>query len=192
MELADGGDLALKVGCDPLPSLAGIKKWLLQCLSALNYMHTVKRIWHRDIKPENILLTSAGDIKIADFGLACVEKSSLSKYSFAGTLTYASYEKGHGLRYDSKDDIWALGCVFVELLTGKRLSGNLYETANAEVANRKKKVIDSCSNAGQHEPALVASIIISLQHNPSERPSAQQWLHLITPTPGNFSRLGTL
>jgi hypothetical protein len=180
MELADGGSLALKVECDPAPSLSEIKKWLSQCLSALHYMHEVKCMWHRDIKPENILLTSAGDIKIADLGLACVAKSTMSKQSNVGTLMYASYEKADDLRYDSKDDIWGLGCVFVELITGKRLAawgGGLNVYTNPQVVARKQAILQACeARAGVSEPALVASVASALHPDPAIRVSAAQWL----------------
>ena len=162
MELADGGSLATKIS-DSTVSLVDILKWFQQCLSALDYMHEEKHIWHRDIKPENILLTSATSkqgetIKLADLGLACIAKSALSKHSTVGTMTYSSYEKAHGLRYDHKDDIWGLGCVFVELLTRKRLNGwggGLYEHTHKEVIDRKQAILQVCQSRVMARKAII-------------------------------------
>jgi serine/threonine protein kinase len=183
MELADGGNLASKVSCDPQPPLLLIKKWIIQCLSALYYMHE-KRMWHRDIKPENILLTLAGDIKIADLGLACIEKSSMSKPSVAGTTTYASYEKAHGLPFDSKDDIWGLGCVFVELITRKRLQtwgGAFYELSNMEVVRRKQMILEACQTNTTSDPVVYNAIEMALEADPVSRWSACQLQDLFQP-----------
>jgi tRNA A-37 threonylcarbamoyl transferase component Bud32 len=190
MELVEGGSLALKV--DTCPSLVVIKKWLLQCLSALHYMHIKKHIWHRDIKPDNILLTLGDeDVKIVDLGLACFAKSYMSKHSTVGTLMYASYEKVHGLRYDSKDDIWGLGCVFAELLSGKHLNtwgGSLYMYMNEEVIARKQAVLQACQErVGTTEPKLFHSISMALAHNPLERPSASQWSEYLESGDGNLA-----
>jgi elongation factor 1-alpha len=152
MELADSGSLADQVKAKP--SIQEILRWFEQCVSALHYMHNTAYIIHRDIKPENILLTSSSPgsvsrkvIKIADLGLACVTKSIVSKRSAVGTMTYASYEKAHGLYYDGKDDIWGLACIFVELVTEKTLEewgGNLYEHTNQKVLTRRQTVLDAC------------------------------------------------
>ena len=190
MELADSGNLAdlfatkrSSTGSPSEPSMNDIKKWCQQCLSALDYMHSEKYIWHRDIKPENILLTNQGNIKIADLGLACVAKSSFSTRSFAGTMAYASYEKALGLRYDSKDDIWGLGCVFIELVTKRRLhdwGGGLHLHTNEQVIQRKQAVLEACQKRIENEKEDVATLYsvlcLSLESDPVQRPSAKELL----------------
>jgi serine/threonine protein kinase len=107
-------------------------------------MHHDHNILHRDIKPDNILLTLAGDIKIADLGLACTMHVGRSHRSVLGTMLYASYEKAHGLSYGTKDDIWGFGCVFAELVTRKTLQewgGAIYEHTNSDVRTRKASIL---------------------------------------------------
>jgi flagellar biosynthesis GTPase FlhF len=125
-----------------------ITKWLRQLVSALSYMHNIVKILHRDIKPENILLTSDGTIKIVDVGFACVITScAMSK---VGTALYHSPQKAHGYAYDGRDDMWALGCVLIELCIHMRLAeylkccgGNLYE-AHDHVESTREDLISQC------------------------------------------------
>jgi len=77
-------------------------------------------IIHRDIKSENIMLTKSGLLKIMDFGLAKLRsKSSYTRAgSSVGTLAYMSPEQAQGLSADNRSDLWSLGILFFELLTG--------------------------------------------------------------------------
>jgi hypothetical protein len=120
MELIEGGSLASKITTSPhRPSEVEIVDWARQMASALCHMHN-QRVYHRDLKPNNVMLTGRSTIKIIDLGLASRNTSSASlRGTLVGSAPYASFEKTTGVRYDSRDDIWAMGLIFLELLKGQ-------------------------------------------------------------------------
>jgi serine/threonine protein kinase len=95
--------------------------WMMQIGEGLKAAHD-RNIVHRDIKPENIMITPEGKVKIMDFGIAKLKSSSgLTKTGTSlGTLSYMSPEQAHGVATDSRCDIWSLGVVFYEMLTGEK------------------------------------------------------------------------
>jgi serine/threonine protein kinase/formylglycine-generating enzyme required for sulfatase activity len=106
---------------------------------ALHYAHT-KGVFHRDIKPGNILLHTSGKPYISDFGLALKEENVGKGPRYCGTPSHMSPEqaRGEGHRLDGRSDIFSLGTVLYELLTGRRpFTGQarvelLEQIANAE------------------------------------------------------------
>lgn len=91
--------------------------WILnQILEAISYAHN-RGVLHRDLKPENILLTEDNVVKITDFGLARFIKSGSLAASTAGTPIYMAPESWAG-SYSEKSDIWSVGVILYELLTG--------------------------------------------------------------------------
>jgi eukaryotic-like serine/threonine-protein kinase len=81
-----------------------------------------KRVVHRDIKPGNIMLAGGRHVKITDFGLARLEGSGQTTCTagIVGTLPYMSPEQVQGLPTDARVDVWSLGCVMYEMLTGRQ------------------------------------------------------------------------
>jgi eukaryotic-like serine/threonine-protein kinase len=91
--------------------------------SGLDYAHA-RGVIHRDIKPANILITNQGAIKITDFGVARLESSNLTaEGQFIGTPNYMSPEQVAGTPVDGRSDLFSLGVVVFELLTGSRPFG---------------------------------------------------------------------
>lgn len=89
-----------------------------QLLDALDYAHD-HGIIHRDIKPANIIMTPNGRLKVADFGIARIDRSNLTQVgSVMGTPAYMSPEQYAGLQVDARSDIFSCGVVLYELLTG--------------------------------------------------------------------------
>ena len=92
-----------------------------QVASALDYAHT-QGVLHRDLKPNNILLDASGDAYITDFGIArlMTTNQQLTSTGVVGTPSYMSPEQAQGLSLDGRSDVYALGVVLFELLTGRR------------------------------------------------------------------------
>ena len=94
--------------------------FLTQILRALQHAHD-KGIVHRDIKPQNILLLENGTIKVTDFGIARIARSETrtTTGSAVGSVHYISPEQAKGENTDNKADIYSVGVVLYEMLTGK-------------------------------------------------------------------------
>ena len=116
LEYADGGCLFnKKVTQSYLPEKEA-SAYIRQLIIALRYLHDLKVV-HRDIKPENMLLKK-GKIKLCDFGWAARMVNSQMRTSICGTLEYMSYELCASMKYDERVDIWSVGILAYELLTG--------------------------------------------------------------------------
>ncbi|KAH9145159.1 hypothetical protein AeRB84_010927 [Aphanomyces euteiches] len=88
-------------------------------VSALLYMHQVCGICYRDLKPENILLDAKGFVRLTDFGLARQDMhADTTTFSFCGSVDYMAPEVILGCGYGQAADVWSLGCVVYEMLTG--------------------------------------------------------------------------
>ena len=113
----------------PLPMDAAID-YAIQIAEGLQAAHE-QEIVHRDIKPANIIITEKGKVKIVDFGLAKLAgRTMLTKEGTTlGTASYMSPEQTQGTEVDRRTDIWALGVVLYEMITGKQPFQGDYEQA---------------------------------------------------------------
>src|SRR3954470_23652956 len=100
---------------------------IYKCAKALHYAHS-RGVIHRDIKPSNIMLTQDSDVRIIDFGIALVQDSDISRIEgIAGSPSYMSPEQVQSFELTNSSDLYSLGAVMYELLTGSRpfRAGNL-------------------------------------------------------------------
>ncbi|MBI2565641.1 MAG: protein kinase [Candidatus Schekmanbacteria bacterium] len=107
---------------EPLP-IRNVISFIRQIAEALDYSHE-RHIVHRDIKPENIIIVDGTVAKLTDFGIAKVLSSTIADVTrgdrILGTPSYMAPEQVKGLSIDSRTDLFSLGCVFYELLTGRK------------------------------------------------------------------------
>jgi beta-lactam-binding protein with PASTA domain/predicted Ser/Thr protein kinase len=146
--------------------------------AALGFAHRNGGVIHRDVKPGNVLLTPEGTVKVADFGIArAISDSSdqnLTKTgSVMGTATYFSPEQARGAGVDPRSDVYSLGCVIYEMVTGRPP----FQGENA-VAIAYKHVQEAPVSPRLLDPAipdtLEAITLKCLAKNPDNRyPSAQ-------------------
>jgi serine/threonine protein kinase len=129
MAYYEGETLKTKIDRGPLKIEEGVDI-AIQVAQGLAEAHE-RGIIHRDIKPANIIVTKDGVAKIVDFGLAKLSgRTMLTKIgSTLGTAAYMSPEQARGEQVDQRSDIWSLGAVLYEMLTGKRPFESDYEQA---------------------------------------------------------------
>jgi serine/threonine protein kinase len=92
----------------------------LQVVSALSVLHEDRLLIHRDVKPENLLFHHSGRVKITDFGVSRGHRTQdpASVHTFVGSISYMSPERLEGKAYDYTVDVWSLGIVLCEAVTG--------------------------------------------------------------------------
>jgi eukaryotic-like serine/threonine-protein kinase len=168
-------------------------KLFLQVLEAVRFAHE-KQIIHRDLKPSNILVTESGQVRLLDFGVAKLleadeadQTSLTSIYGRALTPDYASPELLRGDLVDSRSDIYSLGVLLYELLTGTRpyrlksaASMGLLERAIGTLEIKKPSALESQLPSADRTPAnavgarqlrgdLDAIVLKALDKEPSQR-----------------------
>jgi serine/threonine protein kinase len=117
MRYLAGGSLAQWIRRGPI-KVDALDRPLTQVAQALDYAHN-QGIIHRDIKPGNIMLDEANNAYLSDFGIARVLGSNLTGSAIIGTPAYMSPEQANGMPLDARSDIYALGIVLFELITGR-------------------------------------------------------------------------
>jgi len=129
MEYIEGRSLEALIKSGPL-KLKDVQRIALQIVEGLHEAHR-RQIIHRDIKPANIMITEAGRVKIMDFGMAkSMGRTKLTREGTTlGTVAYMSPEQGRGEDVDHRSDIWSLGVLVYEMVTGQLPFKGDYEQA---------------------------------------------------------------
>jgi eukaryotic-like serine/threonine-protein kinase len=170
MEFLAGGTLKDKMG-NPIPWQESVKL-LIPIARALASAHQLG-ILHRDVKPSNIILSAAADPILTDFGIAKILETeetrglTLSGVGI-GTPEYMAPEQGRGEKVDARTDIYSLGIVFYELVTGRKPY-----TADTPMAVILKQISDPLPSPGQFVPSLPVNveraILKALEKEPENR-----------------------
>ncbi|MCB0309790.1 MAG: serine/threonine protein kinase [Bdellovibrionales bacterium] len=157
MEYVDGGDLFQKMRAGPLPSME-VADILKQAASGLAAIHEVG-IVHRDLKPENILLTSKGEVKITDFGVARLQGSNTLTQAGAmvGTPKYLAPEYVETGECDHRGDIYALGVIAYELVSG--ISPFRADSKVSLMVERLRFNVEPLRRVAPHCPPPLAHVI---------------------------------
>ena len=143
----------------------------VQVAEALDYAHH-QGIVHRDIKPQNIILTSAGQVKITDFGIAHIEDPNAPHHTQAGDILgtpfYMSPEQVSGQPVDGRSDLFSLGVILYELFTGKKpfTGGNISSIFNSIMQDSPAKPLEKDSTVS---PILSPIIMTALNKAPEKR-----------------------
>ena len=174
MEYVEGETLADRLARGPLPfdDVARITRQIVEALAAAHHRGLV----HRDIKPSNVLIDAEGQIRVADFGLARTPEKSASLTTeghFAGSPHYVAPEQARGHDVDFRADLYSLGIVMYEMITGKRpFDGG----SGVEILARQlTEPVPSVTRLRPDTPAFLASMVEALtRKSPDERPGSYE------------------
>ncbi|MGA7123959.1 MAG: serine/threonine-protein kinase [Polyangiaceae bacterium] len=171
MEFAEGNSLRAIIGRRKRLPAAEALDIARQICGALVYMHQ-HGIVHRDLKPENVLLTDDGHVKLLDFGIAMDESARRLTWvglsSTIGTPDYMAPEQVRGRRGDARTDVYSLGTMLYEMITGELP----HTGANAQAVMRAKVEQDARPPRevfGDIDPNVEEIILRAIDRSPRER-----------------------
>jgi len=163
LEYAPGGDLYKELHRDGVLSNDVAVNYVTQITAGISYLHS-KSVIHRDIKPENLLMDSKGILKISDFGWAVLDIPSERRNTLCGTLDYLPPEMIDGVPHDKCVDVWCLGVLIYEFLTGKPP----FDAPEGGETTKKIEKVD-IQFPDYIDPDAVNLITRLLQRNPKNR-----------------------
>jgi serine/threonine-protein kinase len=178
MPLYDGETLERRIARGPLP-IDEATDIAVQVLRGLGKAHG-RGIIHRDIKPANVFITADGVVKLLDFGIAKLADVSLTGPASRplGTVAYMSPEQAHGTPVDHRTDIWSLGAVLYEMLSGRRPYPRGVPEAKGE--GRSSPPASLTAQRPEVSPALEQVAMKALERSPADRfASADEFLQAL-------------
>ena len=166
MEHLSGGTLDDRIAREGPQPVDRALRWLEQAAEALDNAHR-HGVVHRDVKPGNLLLDREGNVHVADFGIASAAgmDSLTATGTILGTAGYLSPEQAQGQRATSASDLYGLGVVAFELLTGDRPYRR--ESMTAEAAAHANEPVPSAS---ERRPSLPREVDLVFQKALAKRP----------------------
>lgn len=172
MEFLKGHDLGRYVKPGKLLPIPNVFKIIILAADALNYAHE-QNVVHRDIKPANIMyVPESSTIKLTDFGIARITDSSKTKTGMVlGTPSYMSPEQLSGKKVDGRSDLFSLGVMFYQLLTGSLpFTGDSMATLMFKIANDPHPdILSARPELATKVPDVAAVLDKILQKNPETR-----------------------
>jgi serine/threonine-protein kinase len=168
MEYVDGAGLREYLNRGAQFTLGQISAIVAQLLDALAFAHA-QGVVHRDVKPANLILTPAGTLKVADFGIARIDATTLTLTGMVmGTPSYMSPEQCRGLPTDARADLFSVGVVLYELLTGMRPFDGSMEAIAYRICHERHRPASECAKVAV--PAGIDALIDrALAKDPADR-----------------------
>lgn len=153
--------------------------WIRQLLRGLRHAHA-RGVIHRDIKPANLLIAPGGQLKIADFGVACIESAPLDRDAgIAGSPGYMAPEQRRGEATNSRSDIFSAGAILYQLLTGVRPFPGPPSTTSEKILTEAPLLLPSAVNGalGVTFDHVIARALA--KHETERHASAQAFLEAL-------------
>lgn len=172
MEYVDGEDLGTllkRIGKLPQDKAIDVARQLCAALAAAHD----QGVLHRDLKPANVMLDGRGRVKLTDFGIAAIVDEIEDEEASSGTPAYMAPEQYEGQEVSKRSDIYSLGLVLYELLTGHAAWGaKTIDDLRRLRADHERPPSLSSTNIAGLDPALAALIDRCIDKDPAERPTS--------------------
>ncbi|SBT36070.1 NIMA related kinase 2, putative (NEK2) [Plasmodium ovale wallikeri] len=147
-----------------------IRRWLLQIITALNFLHD-KKLIHRDLKCNNIFLDEHERAKVGDFGLAKILEHTEQTSTLCGTIGYMAPEVCRNVPYGCSADIWSLGVIVYELISLKQP----FKSQNSNMLSVVQKICEDEPDPlpGNYSRELINLCKWMLKKDSDQRPTAR-------------------